>query len=165
MPVITVWISLKYNQQDATFSQSIYFYKLLCMFQAVPHPSLGAKTVHTVDETELCSISSMIAAGSSIGLTIPDALCTVLCSWWWAEEPPETCGAIYRNKDWENVVSCWLYFRVILVMRRHKNVKIYNMNIGQKMTKWAIKLYYSHQYRIHRIYRIFIWTACHWRTL
>jgi len=35
---------------------------------------------------------------SSIGLTIPDAVCTVLCSWWWAEEPPEICRAIYRNK-------------------------------------------------------------------
>jgi hypothetical protein len=28
-------ISLKYNQQDATFSRSIYFYKLLYMFQVV----------------------------------------------------------------------------------------------------------------------------------
>jgi hypothetical protein len=31
-------VSLKYNQQDATFSRSIYFYKLLYMFQAVPPP-------------------------------------------------------------------------------------------------------------------------------
>jgi hypothetical protein len=31
-------VSLKYNQQDATFPQSIYFYKLLYMFQAVPPP-------------------------------------------------------------------------------------------------------------------------------
>ena len=30
--------SLKYNQQDATLSGSIYFYKLLYMFQAVPPP-------------------------------------------------------------------------------------------------------------------------------
>jgi len=51
-----------------------------------------------VDEMELYSISSTIAAGSSIGLTIPDAVCTVLCCWWWAEKPPETCRAIYRNK-------------------------------------------------------------------
>ena len=29
-------ISLKYNQQYATFSRSVYFYKLLYMFQAVP---------------------------------------------------------------------------------------------------------------------------------
>jgi hypothetical protein len=53
------------------------------------------KTVHTasgivkptllptaiVDEMELaCSIPPTITAGSSIGLTIPDAVCTVLCS-------------------------------------------------------------------------------------
>ena len=50
------------------------------------------------DGTPWRSISSTIAAGSSIGLTIPDAVCTVLCSWWWAEEPPETYRAIYRNK-------------------------------------------------------------------
>ena len=31
-------ISLKYNQQDATFPRSIYFYKLLYMCQAVPPP-------------------------------------------------------------------------------------------------------------------------------
>jgi hypothetical protein len=30
--------SLKYNQQDATFSRSVYFYKLLYMFQTVPPP-------------------------------------------------------------------------------------------------------------------------------
>jgi hypothetical protein len=31
-------IFLKHNQQDATFPRSIYFYKLLYMFQAVPPP-------------------------------------------------------------------------------------------------------------------------------
>jgi len=31
-------ISLKYNQQDTTFSRSIYFYKFFYMFQAVPPP-------------------------------------------------------------------------------------------------------------------------------
>jgi len=31
-----------------------------------------------VDEMELRSISSTIAAGSYIGLTIPDAVCTVM---------------------------------------------------------------------------------------
>ena len=34
----TASISLKYNLQDATFSRSIYFYKLLYLFQAVPPP-------------------------------------------------------------------------------------------------------------------------------
>jgi hypothetical protein len=86
------------------------------------------KTVHTasgivkpillpaaiVAEMELMSsISSTIAACSNIGLTIPDAVCTVLCFWWWAEEPPETCRAIYRNTTKEiekklHLVGCTL---------------------------------------------------------
>jgi hypothetical protein len=35
---VTGCLSLKYSQQDATFSRSIYCYKLLYMFQAVPPP-------------------------------------------------------------------------------------------------------------------------------
>jgi len=91
------------------FSQSIYFYKLLYMLQAVPPPIIRSTKLyiqHQVLSNQYCcllllwmrqncsSISSMEAASSSIGLTIPDAVCTVLCSWWWAEEPPETCRAI-----------------------------------------------------------------------
>jgi len=94
-------LSLKYNQQDAPFSRSIYFYKLLYMFQAVPPPIIRSSKLYIqrqVDEMERSSISSTVAAGNSIVLTIPDAVCTVLCSWWWAEDPPETCRAIYRNK-------------------------------------------------------------------
>jgi len=81
----------------------------ICFKRFLP-PSSGAQnctysvrycqtnTDGTVDEMELRSISSTVAAGNSIGLTIPNAVCTVLCSWWWAEETPETCTAIYRNK-------------------------------------------------------------------
>jgi len=90
----TVIVSLKYNQQDATFSRSIYFYKLLYMFQAVSLPIIRSTKLHRaagivkpillpaaiVDEMDRASsISSTIAAGSSIGLTIPDAICTALC--------------------------------------------------------------------------------------
>jgi hypothetical protein len=39
-------ISLKYNQQDATFSRSIYFYKLLYMFQAVPPPIIRSTKLY-----------------------------------------------------------------------------------------------------------------------
>ena len=38
-------ISLKYNQ-DATFSQSIYFYKLLYMFQVVPPPIIRSTKLY-----------------------------------------------------------------------------------------------------------------------
>ena len=116
-------IFLKYNQQDATFSRSIYFHKLLYMFQAVPPPIIRGTKLYIRRQVlsnqyccyrgwdEISSISSTIAAGSSIGLTIPDAVCTVLCSWWWAEEPPETCRAIYGNKQIEktlHLVGCTL---------------------------------------------------------
>jgi len=88
-------IFLKYNQQDAMLFLSIYFYKLLYMFQAVPPPIIRSTKLYIqrqvlsktillpaaiLDEVELRSISSKIAAGSSIGLTKPDAVCTILCS-------------------------------------------------------------------------------------
>jgi len=38
--------SLKYNQQDATFSRSIYFYKLLYIFQAVPPPIIRSTKLY-----------------------------------------------------------------------------------------------------------------------
>jgi hypothetical protein len=39
-------VSLKYNQQDATFSRSIYFYKFLNMFQAVPPPIIRSTKLY-----------------------------------------------------------------------------------------------------------------------
>jgi hypothetical protein len=45
--VILIHISLKYNQQDATFFQSIYFYELLYMFQAVSPPIIRSTKLHT----------------------------------------------------------------------------------------------------------------------
>ena len=39
-------IPLKYNQKDATFSRSIYFYKLLYMFQAVPPPIIRSTKLY-----------------------------------------------------------------------------------------------------------------------
>jgi len=109
---MSVLLTLKYSQQDATFSRAIYFYKLLYMFQAVPPPIIRSTELYIQSQVlskqccclllqqhrQASSISSTIAAGSSTALTIPDALCTVLCCCWWAEEPPETCRAIYRNK-------------------------------------------------------------------
>jgi len=42
---------------------------------------------------------------------IPDAVCTVLDSWWWTEKPSETCRALFQNKI--NLRYCapgWFYF-------------------------------------------------------
>ena len=40
--------SPKYNQQDATFSRSIYFYKLLYMFQAVSPPIIRSTKLYLI---------------------------------------------------------------------------------------------------------------------
>jgi len=39
-------MSLQYNQQDATFSPSIYLYKLLYMFQAVLPPIIRSTKLY-----------------------------------------------------------------------------------------------------------------------
>jgi len=77
-------ISLKYNQQDATFSQSIYFYKLLYMFQAVPPPIIRSTKLYIQRQV------------------LSNQYCCLL---------PETCRAIYRNKWIEKtlyLVGCTL---------------------------------------------------------
>jgi len=113
-------MSLKYNQQAATFSRSIYFYKLIYMFQVFPPPIIRSTKLYIQRQVlwnQYCCLLlswmrwNSVPAGSSIGLTISDAVCTVLCSWWWAEEPPEICRAIYRNKYIEktlHLVGCIL---------------------------------------------------------
>jgi hypothetical protein len=40
---------------------------------------------------------------------IPGAVCTVLNSWWWTEEPSETCRVIFNKL--ENCASSWFYYR------------------------------------------------------
>jgi len=44
--VNVVMKSLKYNQQGATFSRSVYFYKLLYMFQAVSPPIIRSTKLY-----------------------------------------------------------------------------------------------------------------------
>jgi hypothetical protein len=88
------------------------FKKMFYMFQAVPPPIIRSTKPYIQSQVlsnQYCcyrgwdanlwsSFSPTIAAGSSTGLTIPDVVYTVLCYWLWAEEPPETCRSIYRNK-------------------------------------------------------------------
>jgi len=76
------FMSLKYNQQDATFSRSIFSISCSTCFRRFFRPSSGAQNCTYVSycQTNTAtsgSISSTIAAGSSTGLTITDAVCTV----------------------------------------------------------------------------------------
>jgi hypothetical protein len=70
-------ISLKYNQQDATPARSIYFYKLLYMFQAVPPPIIRSTKPyiqHQVLSDQYCCLLLSLMRWNYV----PDAVCTVL---------------------------------------------------------------------------------------
>jgi hypothetical protein len=85
------------------------------------------------------SISSTIAASISIGLTIPDAICTVLCSWWWAEEPPETCRVIYRNKRIEktlHIFGCTLEIYLRCMDIRKSKIKSFASCLWLRKFVW-----------------------------
>ena len=106
-----------------------------CCYRGWDRTALAAAIV---DEMELHFISSTIAAGSSIGLTIPDAVCTVFCSWWWAEELPETCRAVYRNKQIEktlHLVGCTFETELTNIYANIKTVSVKQRPKGQKMTE------------------------------
>jgi len=45
----------------------------------------------------------------------PNAVCTVLNSWWWTERPSETCRVLFQNKiNLRYCASGWFYYRNIL---------------------------------------------------
>ena len=96
------------------------FLQMLYMFQAVPPPIIrstqpyiqlqllstdtAARRFRGLDGTD-CSSLHLIhdTSKQQYWLTVPEALCTVMCSWWWAEEPPETCSASVELNKSRNV--------------------------------------------------------------
>ena len=99
-------VILNYNQQDATF---------LDLF--IPTDALqvsGGSSAHHQEHIAVHTAAGIVnntAADCSqkqYWLTIPEAVCTVMCSWWWAEEAPETCTASVGINKSRNVASCWL---------------------------------------------------------
>ena len=75
-------INPNYNQQDATFLDLFISTDALHVSGSSSAHHQEHLTVHT---------ASVIDNQYCCWLTIPEAVCTVVCSWWWAQEPPETC--------------------------------------------------------------------------
>jgi len=86
----------------------------ICLFLPIAlHVSGGSSAHHQEHKT----------VHTASGIVKP-ILCTVLCSWWWAEEAPETCRAICRNKQIEetlHLVGCTL--EIYLAIHGHMNGK------------------------------------------
>ena len=98
-------------QQDATFLDLFISTNALHVSGDSSTHHQGHKSVHTVFRYGLPLL--MLAASVD----------AILCSWCWAEEPPETCRASVEINKSRNVVSCWLEFVNIFVMYGRMNVK------------------------------------------
>ena len=102
------------NQQDATILIYLLLIRSTC-FGRCFRPSSGAYqynysfwycppmlllagvayTQHQPAATSVvsCSYSDMLHPSLQHRWTIPEAVVTVICSWWWAKASPETCRA------------------------------------------------------------------------
>jgi len=104
LPATLIWL-YNYDQQDATISDYLFLQGSTCFARCL-RPSSGAHNctfsfrycqtivlqAGIVDEMEFHLIHD--TSLQQYWLTIPEAECTVMCSWWWVEAPPETCRAL-----------------------------------------------------------------------
>jgi len=76
-----VWLFSECNQEGAAFRNLFFSVRRSTCFRRFFLPSLGAQN---------CTYSVRYWS---------DAVYAVLSSWWWKENPSETCRASYRNKE------------------------------------------------------------------
>jgi hypothetical protein len=98
----------RYNQQDATLQSVFISAKCSTCFRWALRPSSGAQDfIHSIGYlpglTATCRCHRRVGTGLRVqrhgqAWQVPDVVYKVLSSWWWAEDPPETCRAFHRNK-------------------------------------------------------------------
>jgi len=90
--------------------------------------------VHTASGSQPILLLAATAASSSIGW-LPEAVCTIVCSWWWAQEPPETCKASVKiNKFKKNCIL----LAVICNYITYCNRKTYSGNAHYWSSAWQL---------------------------
>ena len=108
-----------YNQQDATFLDLFISTDALHVSDRSSAHHQEHITVHTDSGSvsQCCCYRRIDGSAFRLihdnikqhyRLTLPEAVCTVMCSWWWAEEPPEICRASVEINKLRNVASFWL---------------------------------------------------------
>ena len=114
-----------YNQQDATFLDLFTSTDALHVSggssahhqeHITVHTASGSQPILLLAWTRWKSMEFYFIHDSSkqqYRLTIPEAVCTVMCSWWWTEEQPETWTASVEINQSRNVAFCWLKFRIV----------------------------------------------------
>jgi hypothetical protein len=141
-------------KQNAKFLEFTYFYRRCTSFRRFLRPSSGAH--NCTHSFRYCQPILLLAAtvmkmefhlfhGSSYEqywLTVPEAVCTVMCSWWWEEEPSET----YRTSIKINKLKKHFILFVVIWNSHNQNrqhLLWFQGNNIYKKTPWYISLFYS----------------------
>jgi hypothetical protein len=132
-------------------SNLFYFGTTLYMFRTERLSVISSLRLYTQHQVYVIQVLWPLASENEMELVkqaatgpvwhIPDAVCTVLDSWWWMERPFETCRVLFQNKiNLRYSASGWFYYRNILLQKNevlctflHKFVSVISKYLpGQK---------------------------------
>jgi hypothetical protein len=95
-------LSIYHQESKTTYCITYMSYRFLWLLASENELELQ---FHFVPNSKQTSVS--------VGHT-PDAVCTVLDSWWWTERPSEICRVLFQNKiNLRYCASGWFYYRNI----------------------------------------------------
>jgi hypothetical protein len=108
------------DQQDATI--------LICLCQSALHVSCDS-IAHHQEHITVFTASGIVHRYQQYRWTITDAVNTVMCSWWWTTESPETCRA-----DWnKQIKNSWVL--LVVICNYTKSNFTWNQNYIQDKAK------------------------------
>ena len=118
------------TNQMHQFLKFILFCSSTLHVSEVSPPVIRSLRLYIQHQVYVIQFSWLLASGNSMELQFqlvpaskqsaesvwhtPDAVCTVLDSWWWTERPSETCRMLLQNKiNLRNWSPRWFYYRNI----------------------------------------------------
>jgi hypothetical protein len=123
-PCIVVYFYSKTNEMHQVFKFISFCSSTLQVSDGLSVHHQESKTVHTASGICQTDSADCLLAGTRFYLVpaskqsvesvwlIPDALCTILDSWWWTERPSETCSVLLQNKiNLKTGAYGWFYYR------------------------------------------------------
>ena len=134
-PVLTLWwkkkLLLSYRKWNHVLSTAValysktnqmhnisnlfYFGTTCYMFRTVSPSIIRSLRLYIQHQVYVIQVLWLQQAATEPVWHIPDAVCTVLDSWWWTERPPEACRGLFQNKiNLRYCTSGWFYYRNIL---------------------------------------------------
>jgi hypothetical protein len=153
-----------------------YFGTTLYMFRTVFSPIIRGLRLYIQHHIYAIQVLWLLAS-KQVAVSvwhIPDAVCTVLDSWWWTERPSETCRVLFQNKiNLRYCASSWFYYRNILwctvlqtshlvacntVLQLHTN-NVFARSISYKRDKWRQTVANQHKLTRAFIVQCFIATC------